>query len=210
MAKFTVEKIMELSPVVPVLVIDQLDDAVPLAEALLAGGIRILEITLRTEAALPAVERIAASCADAVVGVGTVTRPEQVQQAIDHGAEFIISPGVTPKLLAAVQDIPFLPGVASVSELMLGQEFGLQHFKFFPAVAAGGISLLQAFAGPFPHVQFCPTGGIGEHNFLDYLALSNVTCVGGSWVAPSKLIRAHDWTLISTLARQAVNAAAEA
>ncbi len=209
MAEYTVQQVMQASLVVPVLVIDNAEDAVPLANALVAGGIKVLEITLRTPAALPAVEAIAGQVSDAIVGVGTVSSAAQLQDSIDSGAQFAISPGVTPQLLEAAGSsrIPFLPGIATVSELMLGIEAGLKHFKFFPATAAGGVPVLKAFAGPFPDVVFCPTGGIGENNFLEFLSLPNVLCVGGSWVAPAGLIRAKDWPAITQLARKAADSA---
>ncbi len=209
MAQYSVEQVMQASPIMPVIVIDRLQDAVPLAKALLAGGINVLEVTLRTEVALQAVEVIAAEVEDAIVGVGTVSNAGQLQHAMKAGAQFAISPGVTPSLLSAASeiDIPFLPGVATVSELMLGMEAGLRHFKFFPATAAGGIPVLKAFTGPYPEIKFCPTGGIGPNNYLDFLALPNVLCVGGSWVAAKAHVAEANWDEITRLAEQAVTGA---
>jgi 2-dehydro-3-deoxyphosphogluconate aldolase/(4S)-4-hydroxy-2-oxoglutarate aldolase len=193
-------------PVVPVMVIRALDRAVDLARALVAGGIRVLEITLRTPVAVEAIREIARAVPEAVVGAGTVTTAEDLAAVSEAGAVFAISPGLTPELLDAANqgDIALIPGIATVSELMTGLQRGYDHFKFFPAEAAGGISMLKAIAGPFPKVIFCPTGGIGVENYRDYLALGNVVCVGGSWVAPSDAVARGDWELITQLARDAV------
>ncbi|MDD5126237.1 bifunctional 4-hydroxy-2-oxoglutarate aldolase/2-dehydro-3-deoxy-phosphogluconate aldolase, partial [Methylovulum sp.] len=198
--------VLTAGPVMPVMVIQQLDDAVPLAEALVAGGIRVLEITLRTPIALAAIKLIADNVKDAIVGAGTITTPEQLKAAEDAGAVFAISPGLTPTLLAAAQtgNIALIPGIATLSELMLGMEYGLDHFKFFPAEAAGGIPMLKAIAGPVPYVTFCPTGGISPENYNAYLALSNVACVGGSWLAPAEAVKTKDWAKVTELARQAI------
>ena len=194
------------SPVVPVMVIKDLAHAVPLARALVAGGIRVLEITLRTPVAVAAIREIARAVPEAVVGAGTVTSGEDLAAVSEAGAVFAISPGLTPELLDAANqgDIALIPGIATVSELMAGRQRGYDHFKFFPAEAAGGIPMLKAIAGPFPKVKFCPTGGIGLGNYRDYLALGNVACVGGSWVAPSEAVARGDWGLISQLDRDAV------
>ncbi len=196
-------------PVVPVMVIKDLAHAVPLARALVAGGIRVLEITLRTPVAVAAIREIARSVPEAVVGAGTVTTAEELAAVSEAGAVFAISPGLTPELLDAANqgDIGLIPGIATVSELMTGMQRGYTHFKFFPAEAAGGIPMLKAIAGPFPKVVFCPTGGIGVENYRDYLALGNVACVGGSWVAPSEAVAQGDWGRISQLAREAVQGA---
>ena len=180
-----VAEIMQLCPVIPVLVIDEVDHAVPLAEALVAGGLRVLEVTLRTPAALDAI-RAMKQVSGAVVGAGTVLDPEQLDHALAAGSEFIVSPGLTGPLGRAAVDsgAPFLPGVATSGEIMRGLDFGLSHFKFFPAMAAGGIPALQAIGGPFADVRFCPTGGITEATAPDWLALDQVLCVGGSWIAP--------------------------
>jgi 2-dehydro-3-deoxyphosphogluconate aldolase/(4S)-4-hydroxy-2-oxoglutarate aldolase len=198
--------VLHTSPVMPVMVIQNLDDAVPLAKALVAGGVRVLEITLRTPVALEAIRLISQEVKDAVVGVGTITTPAQLKAAEDAGAVFAISPGLTPTLLAAAQksSIALIPGIASISELMLGMEYGLDHFKFFPAEAAGGIPMLKAIAGPIPQVTFCPTGGISPENYQAYLKLSNVACVGGSWLAPADVVKAKDWSKVTELAQLAI------
>lgn len=208
--KYTAEQVMTASPVVPVIVIERVEDAVPLARALVAGGLKVLEVTLRTPAALDAIRAINAEIDGAILGVGTVTNAGQLQASVDAGAKFAISPGLTPSLLEAKNDfdIPLLPGIATISEMMLGIEAGLKHFKFFPASVAGGAPMLKAFAGPFPDIRFCPTGGINEKNFLEYLALPNVLCVGGSWVAPVNAVKEHDWATITRLSKQAIDAAA--
>ncbi|MHB1014837.1 MAG: bifunctional 4-hydroxy-2-oxoglutarate aldolase/2-dehydro-3-deoxy-phosphogluconate aldolase [Desulfurivibrionaceae bacterium] len=196
-------------PVVPVMVIKDLAHAVPLARALVAGGIRVLEITLRSAVAVAAIREIALAVPEAVVGAGTVTSVEELAAVREAGAVFAISPGLTPELLDAANqgDIALIPGIATVSELMTGLQRGYDHFKFFPAEAAGGIAMLKAIAGPFPQVTFCPTGGIGLGNYREYLALGNVACVGGSWVAPSEAVAQGDWGRISQLAREAVEGA---
>ena len=180
-----VAEIMQLCPVIPVLVIDEVDHAVPLAEALVAGGLGVLEVTLRTPVALEAI-RAMKQVSGAVVGAGTVLNPEQLDHALAAGSEFIVSPGLTGPLGRAAVDsgVPFLPGVATSGEIMRGLDLGLTHFKFFPAMAAGGIPALQAIGGPFAEVRFCPTGGITEATAPDWLALDQVLCVGGSWIAP--------------------------
>ena len=180
-----VAEIMQLCPVIPVLVIDEVDHAVPLAEALVAGGLRVLEVTLRTPVALEAI-RAMKQVSGAVVGAGTVLNPEQLDHALAAGSEFIVSPGLTGPLGRAAVDsgVPFLPGVATSGEIMRGLDLGLTHFKFFPAMAAGGIPALHAIGGPFAEVRFCPTGGITEATAPDWLALDQVLCVGGSWIAP--------------------------
>ena len=179
----TVEELVSLAPVVPVVVIDDVDDAVPLAEALVRGGLPAIEVTLRTGAALEAIERIA-EVDGAVVGAGTVTTPRQLDDALAAGARFLVSPGATPRLLDAMQacGVPFLPGVATASEIVALLERDITHAKLFPAEVVGGIRALQAFAGPFPHVRFCPTGGIDAVKAPGYLAQPNVACVGGSWM----------------------------
>lgn len=210
MAKYTAEQIMTSSPVVPVIVINDVKDAVPLAKALVEGGINVLEVTMRTPAALDSIRAIAAEVKGAILGVGTVTNGEQLAAAVEAGATFAISPGLTPALLEAKNDfdVPLLPGIATISEMMLGIDAGLRHFKFFPASNAGGAPMLKAFAGPFPDIKFCPTGGISEKNFLEYLALPNVLCVGGSWVAPAAAVKAKDWGTITALAKEAIQIAA--
>lgn len=197
-------------PVVPVIVIKDLATAVPLAKALLAGGIKVLEVTLRTPVALEAIELLANEVPDAIVGAGTVTTAEQLQKVIAAGAKFAISPGLTRELLAAGKEapIPLIPGIASISELMEGTGLGYTHFKFFPAEAAGGVKTLKSIHGPFSDIRFCPTGGINEKNFLEYLALPNVRCVGGSWIVPDDAIVQGDWQRITDLCLDAVAKAA--
>ncbi len=204
--------ILNTCPVMPVMVIQNLDDAVPLAQALVAGGIKVLEITLRTPIALDAIRLISAEVKDAVVGAGTITTPEQLKAAEQAGAVFAISPGLTPKLLEAANagNIALIPGISTLSELMLGMEYGLDHFKFFPAEAAGGIPMLKSIAGPVPNVTFCPTGGISPENYNSYLQLSNVACVGGSWLAPVDVVKAKNWAKVTELAKQAIDRAVAA
>ncbi|WP_108125071.1 bifunctional 4-hydroxy-2-oxoglutarate aldolase/2-dehydro-3-deoxy-phosphogluconate aldolase [Saccharospirillum mangrovi] len=191
-------------PVMPVLAVSRVEDAKPLAEALKAGGLKVLEVTLRTEAAIEVIAEMK-KVDGVIVGAGTVTRVDQLKQLEDVGADFAISPGATPRLLEAGRQaaMPFLPAVASVSEMMQGMELGYTHFKFFPAAASGGVSALKAFAGPFPDVRFCPTGGISVKDFRDYLALDNVACVGGSWIVPADALNQGDWARIEQLAREA-------
>ena len=200
------EALLTTSPVMPVLVIERVEDAVPIAEALKAGGLKVLEVTLRTESALDVIREIAHNVSDVLVGAGTVTTAEELKAVQDAGGAFAISPGATDALLkaGAESDIPYLPAISTVSELMRGMEYGFTSFKFFPAEAAGGPKMLKSIAGPFPQVQFCPTGGIGPNNFTDYLSLSNVSVVGGSWVVPQDLVDAKDWAGITKLASEAV------
>ena len=202
MTKLTIFQVMDLAPVIPVLTIERIEDAVPLAKALVDGGLPALEITLRTNVALAAIKAIADAVPDAVPGVGTVTTPEDLSQARAAGARFAVSPGFAPDLVQAADQMPFLPGVATASEAMAAQRAGLQYLKFFPAEAMGGRPTLQALAGPFPRLTFCPTGGIGRDNAADYLALKNVRCVGGSWIAPNEAIAAGQWETITGLARE--------
>jgi 2-dehydro-3-deoxyphosphogluconate aldolase/(4S)-4-hydroxy-2-oxoglutarate aldolase len=200
------EEVLRQGPVVPVMVIQKLEQAVPLARALVAGGIRVLEITLRTPAAMEAIRIISREVPGAMVGAGTVTRSEELAAVAEAGAIFAISPGLTVELLDAANQgpIPLIPGIATISELMTGMARGYSHFKFFPAEAAGGVKMIQAIAGPFPQITFCPTGGITLANYRDYLALKNVACIGGSWVAPQGAMDQGDWTRITALAREAV------
>ena len=205
MKAYTPHEIMSLAPVIPVLTIEKLADAEPLARALVAGGLKVLEITLRTDAALEAIGRIAQAIPEAVVGAGTLTTEDDFDRVVRAGAEFAISPGAPPDLLAAGRGarIPFLPGVATATELMTAVAQGYDHLKFFPAEVAGGIPALKALAGPFADVRFCPTGGIGADNAQDYLRLPNVMCVGGSWVAPKDAVLNGDWSRITALAAEA-------
>ncbi len=201
--ELTIEQVMNLGPVIPVLTIERLEHAVPLAQALVRGGLRALEITLRTDAALAAISAIATMVPDAVPGVGTVTTLEDLTNARMAGARFAVSPGFATDLAEAVGEMPFLPGVATASEAMAAQRAGLRHLKFFPAEAMGGRATLQALAGPFANLVFCPTGGIGRNNAGDYLDLKNVRCVGGSWVAPRAAVIGEQWDVISALAAEA-------
>ena len=177
--------LMRVGPVIAVLTIERADDAVPLARALAAGGVKVLEVTLRTSEALAAIAAIAREVPEAIVGAGTVLTPRDLERAEQAGARFAVSPGLTEPLIEAAADsaLPFLPGVATASELMRGLDAGLEHFKFFPAEAAGGAAVLKALQGPFAQCRFCPTGGITEATAPDWLALEAVLCVGGSWVA---------------------------
>jgi 2-dehydro-3-deoxyphosphogluconate aldolase/(4S)-4-hydroxy-2-oxoglutarate aldolase len=193
---------LKLSPVVPVLTIHRVEDAVPLARALVKGGLKVLEVTLRTPAALEAITRIAAEVEGAVVAAGTVLTPTDLDRAAKAGARFAFSPGLADFMLEEGK-IPILPGVATASEVMRGMIGNHTTFKFFPAVPAGGVGALKALHGPLPDVAFCPTGGIDAANATQFLALPNVLCVGGSWVAPTKAIEAGDWTTIEVLAREA-------
>jgi len=201
------DEVLRQGPVVPVMVIEKLEQAVPLARALVAGGIRVLEITLRTPVALEAIRIISREVDGALVGAGTVTRAEELTAVAEAGAVFAISPGLTGELLDAANQGPIalIPGIATISELMTGLARGYNHFKFFPAEAAGGVKMLKAMAGPFPRITFCPTGGITPANYRDYLALKNVACIGGSWVAPQAAMDQEDWPRISALAREAVD-----
>jgi 2-dehydro-3-deoxyphosphogluconate aldolase/(4S)-4-hydroxy-2-oxoglutarate aldolase len=200
------DEVMHQGKVIPVMVIQKLEHAVPLARALVAGGVHVLEITLRTPVAMEAIRAISREVAGALVGAGTVTRGEELAEVAAAGAVFAISPGLTTALLEAANQgpIPLIPGIATVSELMSGMALGYRHFKFFPAEAAGGVKMLQAMAGPFPQVSFCPTGGIGAANYREYLGLKNVACIGGSWVAPPEAIEKEDWARITALTREAV------
>lgn len=197
--------IMRVGPVVPVIVIEDLAHAVPLAKALLAGGIRVLEVTLRTAPALEAIRLIAREAPDAIVGVGTITRPTDFADAMDAGARYGVSPGLTPALAQAARDsgLPFLPGVMTPSDVIAARMAGFRELKLFPAQQAGGIGMLQALAGPFPDVTFCPTGGITAETAPQFLALPNVACVGGSWLTPKAALAAGDWDRITELAREA-------
>jgi 2-dehydro-3-deoxyphosphogluconate aldolase/(4S)-4-hydroxy-2-oxoglutarate aldolase len=186
-------------------VVDDADHAVPLAEALLRGGVGVIELTLRTPAALAAIERIAAEVPQIVIGAGTITAPEHAEQAAKAGAAFLVTPGSTDRVLNAAEDtgLPLLPGAATVSEAMRLAERGLTALKFFPAEAAGGSDYLKSIGGPLPHLRFCPTGGITPESAPRYLALPNVGCVGGSWLAPKDALAAGDWGRIEALARAA-------
>ena len=202
-----IRDILNAGPVMPVIVLDNIDDAVPLARALVAGGIRVLEVTLRTSAALDCVRAICEDVPGAIVGVGTITTTADLDAARAAGAAFGVSPGTTPALLAAARDsgFPFLPGVMTPSDVIAVISAGFTAMKLFPARQAGGVGMLKALAGPFPQVIFCPTGGIDSASAAEYLALPNVACVGGSWLSPATLMAAHDWRAIENLARAATS-----
>jgi 2-dehydro-3-deoxyphosphogluconate aldolase / (4S)-4-hydroxy-2-oxoglutarate aldolase len=202
--------LLSISPVVPVVVLDSAADAVPLARALARGGVRIMEITLRTAAGLEAIERVAAEVPETTVGAGTVTTPEEAAAAVKAGAQFIVTPGATDRLLAAALDtgLPLLAGASTLTEILRLREHGQQALKFFPAEASGGTAYLKAVSGPVPDVSFCPTGGIGPANAAQYLALPNVGCVGGSWLTPAAAVRAGDWAAIERLAGEVATLAA--
>jgi 2-dehydro-3-deoxyphosphogluconate aldolase/(4S)-4-hydroxy-2-oxoglutarate aldolase len=204
--KTSAEQILTSGPVVPVIVINKLEHAVPLAKALVAGGVRVHEVTLRTACAIDAIKAIAHEVPDAIIGAGTVLNAQQLAEVTAAGAQFAISPGLTEPLLKAANEgpIPLIPGISTVSELMLGLDAGLREFKFFPAEANGGVKALQAIAGPFPQVRFCPTGGITPGNYRDYLALKSVLCIGGSWLVPADALEQGDYARITELAREAV------
>lgn len=208
----TLLEIMRASPVIPVIAIDKIEHAVPLAQALVAGGIRVLEITLRTAHGLPAIRAIAQQVPEAIVGVGTLTQAEEFTAARDAGAVFGVSPGLTPSLIAAARSsgLRLLPGVMSPSEVMAAREAGFRQLKLFPAVPAGGIGMLNAIAGPLPDVTFCPTGGISQETAPEYLACKNVACVGGSWLTPKDAMLAGDWSRITAIARAAAKLRASA
>lgn len=204
------EKLLSLlngQPVIPVLKIDNLDDAVPLARALARGGLPMIEITLRTRDALECIRRVAGEVENAVVGAGTILDAAQFEAAAKAGSRFIVSPGINRAVLgaAADSDVPLLPGAITPGEIMTAMEAGLDFLKFFPAEQAGGVPFLKALASPFAGIRFCPTGSVSAKNVADYLALPNVICVGGSWVAPDDLVKAGDWSAIEALAAQAAS-----
>lgn len=201
----SLQAIMTAAPVMPVVTIDNVEHAVPLARALLAGGLPAVEVTLRTDAALAAISAIAREVPQAIVGAGTVRNADDLRRAADAGARFAVSPGLTPALAAADSPIPLLPGVATATEIMTALDAGYQHLKFFPASVAGGPAALKSFAGPFPAARFCPTGGIKAANASEYLSLFNVLCVGGTWVAPADRIAAGEWQKIENTASEAAS-----
>lgn len=205
--KFEPAEVLSLTPVLPVVAIEDAAAAAPLARALLAGGVKAVEITLRTPAALDAIRAAVEAAPDLMVGAGTVLNEDALAAAAEAGACYALSPGATPKFLKAARrgSIPFIPGVATASELMRGLELGYTCFKLFPAEQLGGVAAIKAFAGPLPLARFCPTGGISAAKAPAYLALDNVLCVGGSWVAPTQMIAAGDWAGIEALARQAAS-----
>ncbi|MGN8398807.1 bifunctional 4-hydroxy-2-oxoglutarate aldolase/2-dehydro-3-deoxy-phosphogluconate aldolase [Helicobacter pylori] len=199
-------EVLQISPIVPVVVIENIKDAVPLAQSLIEGGIPIIEVTLRSSCALEAIELIAKNVPKMHVGAGTILNLTQLEQAQNRGAEFLISPGLTPSLLeyAKKKDMPLIPGVSSSSEVMQALELGYNALKFFPAEYCGGVKLLNAFNGPFKGVKFCPTGGISADNMRSYLNLENVLCVGGSWLTPKDLIQNKEWDKITEICKRAL------
>ncbi|MCB1662611.1 MAG: bifunctional 4-hydroxy-2-oxoglutarate aldolase/2-dehydro-3-deoxy-phosphogluconate aldolase [Pseudomonadales bacterium] len=190
-------------PVMPVIVIDELKSAIPLAQTLVNAGVKVLEITLRTECALMAIEQIKTALPELIVGAGTYTEINQLSAVIKAGGDFVVSPGIHPKLLDAAQqnEMPILPGVMTPSDILLAIEYGLNVVKLFPAASAGGVDYLKDLQGPFPKLKFCPTGGINSKNYSAYLALDNVICVGGSWLAPSSWIKQQRWKEIGQMAK---------
>ncbi|RVY54376.1 bifunctional 4-hydroxy-2-oxoglutarate aldolase/2-dehydro-3-deoxy-phosphogluconate aldolase [Helicobacter pylori] len=199
-------EVLQISPIVPVVVVEDIKDAVPLAQSLIEGGIPIIEVTLRSSCALEAIELIAKNVPKMRVGAGTILNPTQLEQAQNRGAEFLIGPGLTIKLLehAKKKDMPLIPGVSSSSEVMQALEWGYSALKFFPAEYCGGVKLLNAFNGPFKGVKFCPTGGISADNMRSYLNLENVLCVGGSWLTPKNLIQNKEWDKITEICKRAL------
>ncbi|GAA8567883.1 bifunctional 4-hydroxy-2-oxoglutarate aldolase/2-dehydro-3-deoxy-phosphogluconate aldolase [Helicobacter pylori] len=199
-------EVLQISPIIPVVVIENIKDAVPLAQSLIEGGIPIIEVTLRSSCALEAIELIAKNVPKMRVGAGTILNLTQLEQAQNRGAEFLISPGLTIKLLehAKKKDMPLIPGVSSSSEVMQALELGYSALKFFPAEYCGGVKLLNAFNGPFKGVKFCPTGGISADNMRSYLDLENVLCVGGSWLTPKDLIQNKEWDKITEICKRAL------
>ena len=197
--------VLDVVPVMPVVVIDDLAHAVPVARALVAGGLPAIELTLRTPVALDAIRAIASEVPEILVGAGTITSPANAQDALDAGAQFLVSPGTTRQLLHAMQDtgLPFLPGTATVSEVLAALEAGCSEMKFFPAAASGGTAFLKAVGAPVPGARFCPTGGITLGSAPSYLALDNVGCVGGSWITPPDALAAGDWDRVTRLAAEA-------
>ncbi|WP_213297568.1 bifunctional 4-hydroxy-2-oxoglutarate aldolase/2-dehydro-3-deoxy-phosphogluconate aldolase [Paraburkholderia sacchari] len=205
MATSTVADIVRLGPVIPVLAFDTPEQGEHVSRALHAGGVKVLEITLRTAAGLEAIERAAQIAPDIVVGVGTITKPEHCALAKKAGAQFGVSPGLTREIHQASLDagLPLLPGVMTPTDIIVAMELGYEIVKFFPAVPAGGLNMLQAFHGPFPTLKFCPTGGITSESAINFLALPNVVCVGGSWLTPKAALAAQDWAEVTRLARAA-------
>lgn len=198
------KELFNMGPIVPVLVINSVEEALPIAEALLTAGIKVLEVTLRTPAALDVISAISKELPEAIVGSGTVTNRQMLQQSYDAGAKFAISPGLTKDLLQAGNEssIALIPGISSISDLMDGADYGYDHLKFFPAEASGGVNAIKSIGGPFPDVRFCPTGGINLTNIRDYLALPNVACCGGSWLVSNEIVENKQWSEITRLAKQ--------
>ena len=205
MTSKTVSEIVRLGPVIPVLAFDTVEQGEHVSRALHAGGVKVLEITLRTPAGIEAIKRASQLAEDIVVGVGTITKPEHCEQAKKAGAQFGVSPGLTKDMHKAAQDagLPLLPGVMTPTDIIVAMELGYEIVKFFPAVPAGGLNMLQAFHGPFPTLKFCPTGGISAESAPTFLALPNVVCVGGSWLTPKAAIAAQNWDEVTRLAHAA-------
>ncbi|HAQ50211.1 MAG TPA: keto-deoxy-phosphogluconate aldolase [Gammaproteobacteria bacterium] len=205
----TIKEIMAVSPLMPVMVINNVEHAVPLAKALVKGGLSVLEITLRTDAALEAIRQIKAAVPEAIVGAGTIINEQTLHAAIDAGAEFIVSPGTTPHLADAAlkTGVPFLPGVSTPGEALALYEKGISEMKFFPAEAAGGVAMLKSIGAPIPQITFCPTGGVNQANVADYYRLPNVGVVGGSWMCAASLVDAENWDEITRLSAEAVQLA---
>lgn len=204
----SVDQILKIAPVIPVMVVERIEDAVPLATALYNGGLKVLEITLRTPCALDAIRAMVDALPDdAVIGAGTILTPEDLEKAVAAGSKFLVSPGTNPALVAAAKKspVPLLAGVATPTEVMHLAAEGFTHMKFFPAEAAGGVPMLKSIAGPLPQITFCPTGGIDLAKAPTYLALPNVACVGGTWMAPKELMKAGRWDEIERLAREAAS-----
>lgn len=201
------EEVMKLSPIVPVIALEDEVDALPLANALLEGGINVMEITLRTPAGLKAIEIIAKSLPQMHVGAGTVLNGDDFNNAVAHGAAFVFSPGISEELMQTSKQtgVALIPGVATASEVMLAKNNGFEHCKLFPATVAGGIAMLKALSGPFPTMRFCPTGGVNLENINDFLSLGNVLCAGGSWIVPKALIDKKDFTQITALCIEAID-----
>ena len=201
----TSQQVMEVSPIVPVIALERVEDALPLAEALLEGGIAVMEITLRTPAGLLSIEQIAKNMPSMHVGAGTVVNAQTFHQAVEHGSQFVFTPGISEELMQSSREsgISLIPGVATASEVMLAQNNGFLHCKLFPATIAGGVPALKAFGGPYPTMRFCPTGGVKLSNLNDFLALENVLCVGGTWIVPQDLIREKKFGEITRLCQEA-------
>ncbi|WP_412053241.1 bifunctional 4-hydroxy-2-oxoglutarate aldolase/2-dehydro-3-deoxy-phosphogluconate aldolase [Pokkaliibacter plantistimulans] len=201
-----IDSLCARNPIIPVIVVEQAEQILPLARALQAGGITILEITLRSDAALDAIALAKNELEGITVGAGTVVNEKQMDQVLAAGAEFIVTPGLSVDLLkcAKSRNVPFLPGVATVSEIIMGLDAGFDRFKFFPAEAAGGLPFIKSLHGPFSQVRFCPTGGIGLHNYLDYLKQPNIMAVGGSWVVPNDAVKQGDWERITEITRSSL------
>ncbi len=203
----TAEEVMNLSPIVPVIALENKEDALPLAKALLEGGINIMEITLRTEAGLKSIEIISKALPQMHVGAGTVLNTSDFKRAVVHGAEFVFSPGISEALMQTSKElnIAFIPGVATASEVMLAKNNGFEHCKLFPATLAGGTAILKAFSGPFASMRFCPTGGVNLNNVNDFLSLDNVLCAGGSWIVPKQAMKEKNFQEITKLCIEAIN-----